>query len=440
MNKERLLWLSQALFFLGFFTCTWDRLAYLDLFGFTLKIQQALFGISFACTIAARRDEGWRALVAPMRENFALCFIGLVAFYGLSTFWSSFHLKTFLYTGWLFFNLATIWWNAQLLVPSLTVDRIVRVVWAAICFHSAIILIDNFAFQYGYRNGFIGFNQDEYLRWGVSRPHAFANEPSFIASFLSLGIIYSFAVFFQRKKVWQWLLPALLCFLGLATTTSRTGLICTVGGLGLVFLFDFHKRGLIPWRPVRIILGVAVAAASVLYISTPQKQKEAINNTLVASVARGQDGSKDARMAALSKAYSLFTDTGGLGVGLGASYNHWVLIHPDDPNRAAADDGEAGHELIMSIWGQVLAEGGIIGFALFAAAIFFLVRDTKRGWWERGTPILTATLVSEIIFCVFIGFLVGNIARGDIWVWFAIWSATVRLAGNRPAQDSLANA
>lgn len=418
MNRVPWLRAGAVLFLLGLFTCTWDLLLRLDIGGITLKAHQGLFFLSLLCALIGRRREGF-ALLAPLRAGFPVSILLLALYYAIGTSWSYFPLKSFLYAGWLVFNLCVVWWNVQLLAPSLTRESLVKTLWAALCFNGIVILVDQIAYQFGYTRGLIGFNQDYILRWGVSRPHAFASEPSFVATFFALGLVFVFPAFLRKPSV-KTALAYAFCVLAMVVTTSRTGILTLGIGWILVLSLEAGKRSL-PWKRLsQIAVGVLVAAGAI-FLTLPTAQKDKINHLLVAGAFNSNEGSGSARLNALRNGVVLARETHWLGVGLGASYRYWELTRPEDKNILPAD-GSLGHELIMSIWGQLIAEGGLPAVLLYLTAAFFLLLRLFRAWRQGDDPYAAGSLVAAFLFFTVIAFLLGNIARGDVWIWFALWT------------------
>ena len=424
--KNKFLKFGAIFFLLGLFTCTWDRILFLDVGKFTFKIQQLFFGLAFLCSIAGRWRDGWGALVAPWKGAFPLCIAGLGIYYFLTVPWSFFPLKSFCYAGWLFYNLLTVWGSAHLLSSTLSQNRLRMALWATLLFHSAILWIDYFAYQFGFKTGLIGFNQDEVLHWGISRPHAFASEPSYIATFLILSLF--FLVSFSDKKIpsKEELAGGFFGLVALVFTSSRTGFLSLALGMGLLFFLSRWRERKVPWKKILVGIAGVLLALTIQLLVTPANQNKIINESLISSVLKGKDGSGNSRLQAHLDAAQMALDSKGLGVGLGASYRYW---NHKKGLVAESADSDYGHESVMSIWGQLLAEGGLPGLILYGLAGFFLVSALWENWKLHPSRNSVGALVAATMFFCFIAFWLGNIARGDVWVWFAIWG---RIATDPP--------
>ena len=138
--------------------------------------------------------------------------------------WSAFPLKSFLYSCWLLFDIGMVWLSTQILFRRLGAVWFARLIFGTLLFLSGIILMDYAAYPFGYRGGLIGFNQDIILNLMVSRPHAFASEPSYAAAYLALGLftIGPFLLRNSKRKPLAALGLSMIAFAAIATT-SRSG-------------------------------------------------------------------------------------------------------------------------------------------------------------------------------------------------------------------------
>jgi hypothetical protein len=422
--NEKILKFSSLFFLFGFFTCTWDLLFKVDLYGFTLKIHQGFFGISFLLAFWGNGKQRFSILLASIKHKFAICALLLFAYYLLSSPFSFFPKKSFFYSLWFFYNFLTIWLTAQWIAPMVQKQWLRISVWVTLVFHSLVVLIDHLAYQFGHTSGFVGFNQDQILLWGVSRPHAFASEPSYIATFFCLSILFLYG-FLIRANPWQYIPLNILSFMALFATGSRTGLLGLALGSGFLIGIESWRRKKVPILPALVILILFGLSSAIIYFSVPKKQIENINKNLVGSVVTGTDGSGNARLRALGIANELLKDSNYLGVGMGASYRYWVeKTRPPLEETVGSDHGK---EVIMSIWGQLLAEGGIPGILIYFGMAVFMILSLWKIWLVNPDSLVTGALVSSVVYFFFIALWIGNVARGDIWVWFAVWSLITKL-------------
>ncbi len=411
------------LFSAGIFACTWDTLLTLELSGFTFKSYQLFFALSLGAVFAERKQEGL-ALLSPLGKPFAACMLLLAGIQmGLAP-WSAFPLKSFLYSGWLIFDVLTIWLTAQHLARTIPLERFMPVVWGTMLFLSLIVLIDHTAYKFGYIGGLIGSNQDAYLHWGVSRPHAFSFEPSYLACFLSLGLVmFGNEAFRQSKRKGHFWLGLFLVVFAVIGTTSRTGLVSIVGGILTVLALQAMLGRRVQWRTLGIVLATSLFASAAFFVLTPPAQRVAGAKFLLGSILEGKDGSGNARMRAFALAYRFASETNWVGTGMGASYRYFLehggtdLLTPDPISLA-----NSGNEVIMSTWGQLMAEGGIHSLLLYATASFFLLLGLFQAWKRDDATVQLGSLAAALVFFGFTAFFLGNICRGDVWVWYALWS------------------
>lgn len=416
--KNRFQLPSLVLFFLGIFTCTWDLFLTIDLGGLTFKIHQLFFGCSFLCTIFSLKKDFWAVLYERMAScHFSLCLLGLLLYYAITAPFSFFPLKSALYAIWILYNFLTIWVNGMLLRDLIQKKWLKDLVWLSLVTNALVVLIDHGAYQLGFSGGFLGFNQDPILKWGLSRPHSFAMEPSYIATFFALSIIFLYGYLLETRP-WRNVPLNVLSFLAIFATGSRTGMVSLGIGATFLLVLDSCRKMRISWIHVIATLLLFSTSSGILYLVTPAKQRETFNKSLVTSIPQGRDGSANTRLKAHGYALQMAKDTGGIGVGLGASFRYWMETKP--VYVVDKYDGY-GHELIMSIWGQLLAEGGVPAVLFFFLAGFFMVKKLWIAWRVNPEPLTLGALVSAFVFFSFISFWIGNVARGDMWVWFFIW-------------------
>ena len=414
-----------ALFAAAFFLSPLDLALTLKAAGFTLKAYQGL-SLLCAATLLWRslRDGRLERHLAPLRRAFALAALALAFFYlGISP-WSAFPAKSFLYSCWLLFDITALWLSVQLLFDEAPAEFFAQTAFLTLLFTSVVILIDYAAYPFGYGGGLVGFNQDAVTHLGVSRPHAFTSEPSYAASFLCLGFltVAPFRYRHARRKALTGAGLAVIMF-ALVATTSRSGWAALAFGLGLLAILPILGGKRIPWRTILPFFGAVPVVVAVFLFTMPRTQRENLQSTFVTKVFQGNDSSGNSRLKALRLSVDYAWDTHGIGTGLGASYRYYKDHGGYD---SAALEGfnprQFGNEVIMSTWGQLLAEGGPVALLLYGLAGFFLVRALLRAWKKTNSTLAYGSLVATIVFFFFSAFLLGNVCRGDVWVWFGLWS------------------
>jgi O-antigen ligase len=408
----------------GLFTCTWDLLLKAEVGGFHLKFYEPMFLLGFLTLAAANYKRG-ADFFLPLRAPFAIAMLCLAGFYMGVSPWSAFPIKSFLYSAWLVFDVLAIWLAGQHLARVIPLRNFHLVLWSAMLLLSAIILIDNTAYHLGRRQGLIGYNQDFYTNLGVSRPHGFTNEPSFAAAFLCLGLFtIGIPMISSSRRRWLTGLGAGITVLALIVTTSRMGWISLAYGCLLYFFLPALGGRKVKWKAFGVLALAVPVLAGVFYVATPSAQIDVLKEKFIGSVFHGNDSSGNSRLQAYKLGYQMAVDTKGLGSGLGASYKYYRDHGGSDSSQIDAFNPHYyGSELIMSTWGQLMAEGGVAALLLFLLAAFFLCRDLYRRWKHDDSPATLGALTASIVFLSFMAFWMGNLSRGDIWIWYALWSA-----------------
>jgi O-antigen ligase len=424
-------------FALGFFTCTWDLLLTVSAGGFHFKAHQGFFLLAFLFALREVGRAGFADFFRPLSRPFSRFMLFLLLYYACTTIESAFPLKSALYCVWFGFQLGCLWLTAQYLARAGMIQALIRVAWATLLFLSAVILIDHVAYRFGYIGGFIGNNQDIILRWGTSRPHAFSSEPSYAAAFLALGVLTlaGHVISFSRKKGLAGL-GTLLILTALAITTSRTGWISLGLGVALLVAIPLCFGRKLPLRKIALASAVGALAMLAFFFSTPASQRSALHQKFVSSLFSGQDGSGNARLRAYREAWKMAQETHWIGTGLGASYRYYIQhggVDPTDLNAMAIK--HYGNEIIMSTWGQLLAEGGLPAILLFVLAGWALLRELLRRWKENYSALALGSLVAALVWFGFSAWWLGNICRGDIWVWYGLWGAVAAGVAARPRES-----
>ncbi|MCO5142619.1 MAG: O-antigen ligase family protein [Oligoflexia bacterium] len=305
----------------------------------------------------------------------------------------------------------------------ITKRQIHNLVFYTASFLSIVVIIDHIGYQFGYTTGLIGFNQDAILKWGISRPHAFSSEPSYIASFLSISIFFVCPEVIKRKSFTSIILTAIMC-LAVFSTTSRTGWVSIV--LGSIYLIFFYLRDLkkIPWKVLFVSILSIFTFLILSYYITPEKQKKRFHHELLNPILTWDDGSHKARVRSQLMAWKIAKETNFIGTGLGASFLYWVSNNEVDRGEKEKNEtltSDRGKEVIMSTWGQLLAEGGIFALLLYLSSAIIIIKKLMQNKDYLYDNQKMGALVSSLLFFTFITLFLSNIARGDVWVWIALW-------------------
>jgi hypothetical protein len=419
--------IPQSFFALGFFTCTWDLLLKVDAGGFTLKAHTVFFALCFLSLFFLDAKASWQSCRRALQNRFFQIFLAVSIFYGTSTLWSAYPLKTFFYSGWLGFHLLVIGFSLQILHTRVSSQFLVNMVWVTALFLSAILMLDSIAYQFGWRGGLIGWNQDVLLNWGISRPSAFSSEPSYVASFLSTAVLFLAPSYLYEKIRPVPLFGLFLIVVGVFLTTSRTGLLAIFLGGGVYLFCYVAMKGKIPWRGIGISIASFVLLFTTFWFLLPEKQQKKFYHELIFPIVGWHDASHLARLRSIGIAWEIAKETRFVGTGMGASFTYWLQksdVQVDRKNEELEEalTSDRGKELIMSTWGQALAEGGFLIVFLFGAAAYWLSSRLYRHWKYTIAPVMLGCFLSSLIFFVFTAFWLGNFARGDVWVWYALWN------------------
>lgn len=413
------------LFALAFFFSSWDFTASVDAGGFTFKLYQGFF-LAGGITLAWRhlRAGAIDSYLAPLRQPFALAMLSLGLFSLGMAPWSAFPLKSFLYSCWLLFDVTALWLSVQLLFREVPEELFARVAFGTILFLSAVILIDYAAYPFGYRGGLIGHNQDIVLNLMISRPHAFSSEPSYAASYLCLGLFTTAPYWFRRaRRRWLAMLGILLVGFAIVATTSRSGWASLAMGVALLVILPVLRGRRLPWKPVAAAAVAIPALVAIFLATTPKAQLENLHTSLISGLLHGNDSSGTSRMKALELAGQIARETHGVGSGIGASYRYFKEHNGFDYNfQEAFNQRMYGNEVIMSTWGQLLAEGGVVGTLLYLLAAILMLVSLWRAWAGTDSLLAYGSIAGAAVFFFFMAIWLGNVCRGDMWVWFALWS------------------
>ncbi len=421
---------------LGFFFINFDLALKWEIHGFSFKLSYALFLAAWIATLVERwRGSGFAKMLESERQHalsFPWLFPSLLVIYALAgAAFSLVPLKSFAYSFWLLFDVVVVAGTAAYL--GRTNRFSLRVFYyylaALILFTGGVIIVDQLGYYAGHVDGLIGFNQDSLLHWGVSRPHAFAGEPSYAAALLCLGVVFLLKeILFRREYLPQWLsiLGSLVGFIALVFTTARSGWLSFAFTLILMLVaVVLHFRENI--KRIGITFGAAVVIVIAFVVFTPSTQRKVLNNNLVSSVIKMKDGSGNARLHSMLYGWVMARETNFLGVGLGANYAYWTRMKEANTYSGELAQDEYGKEAVMSSWAQVLAELGITGVLLYLGFAISLISLLLKKLVAFNSPIHGVAVLAAVVFFTFSAHWLSNICRTDIWVWFAFWGVIARL-------------
>lgn len=443
---------------LGFACITFDRFLNVEvgtgLTSVTLKISFLLFLVAFLLTCGSMVGEnGIRAAFSRYFGIFrARPWIFTLPLLLYSTAIASFAplpTKAFLYSGWLGFDLVAIVATGLILFgndPEASGRS--TVVWfrylaASVLVLGTVVHIDYFAHFLGYKSGLIGYNQGNNSWYINSRPHAFSYEPSYLALYFACAIPYLVFDSQISKR------PALPRFLAIAAfVVAMNVMLFTFARSVIIFLFllltfllfYLYRAGKLP-RVGLGKLGLSVAVALGIMIAlTPRQQLRAVYEIMVYRAFTGFDASLSTRFDSYPTTWEIVRDTKMRGIGAGSSYYYWYYNldgkSESPPIEQASPDqpGETGRQKIQSLWLEVLAENGLLGFLAYLGFALTFIAAAYRAMRVSRSGIAYIAFASVTTFFLFMAHWLPNVSRSDVWVWFTIWGASlVNLPTSRPA-------
>lgn len=197
---------------------------------------------------------------------------------------------------------------------------------------------------------------------------ALLGNPNDVGSFLVPGLIATTAWILATKRVAARLLLtplALLMIGGIAASRTRGALLGAAAGLAVLAIVRWRVRALL-WIAAAAVVAGLVAAASPAVVG---KVFESPVEVLLSG-----------RAMAFASAWRMFTESPLFGVGPGcfvhAYFDHAIAVQPSMIEYAIAGRqlmfGEAHNDHL-----QLLAETGLIGYALFLASLVTLIAVSR---------------------------------------------------------------
>lgn len=402
----------------GLVSC--DHLLSFEFFGFTIKIFYFSFLASFLCIssylVSKHKISGLILRLYQFFTKTPFLFAGILI--GLQFFLSGFSVvsyKSYAYSLWLLFDVGIVASSIYLIAQTLPKDAICEMglgyLKGSAFLLSMITIIDFIAYFYGYKNGLIGYNQDKDLHWGLSRPHAFSYEPSYLGMFLGLCFIQILSFAMEKKRGWtNWITLSLVIsvFLLLFSRSAIVSLLLTAS-----VLFFFYRKKIAGSSLLKIILGFIFVVTTAYYMF-PERQKILLRDRLITTLVQRNDGSGLSRIRSMATGWEIGRQSHLIGVGPGASFAYYIKYVD-----VGVEKFSLGAEVIMSVWAETFAETGLIGLILtlcFAIALIFRLWAAKiKDGFVLGA--LSNSLVFFLVSCHFFG----NIPRTDLWAWSAFW-------------------
>ncbi len=296
----------------------------------------------------------------------------------------------------------------------------------------------------------------------TNRISGMAYEPSWLAGEIStiyLPWLFAWLLTGQRVTRFKWLEPVLIVCAGLLllATFSRGGLL-TVAATSLLtlllvgrrqmsdlwrwFISGFRRGRELIWRLGVVVLVLLAVGGALLFLS----QKGYITRLWSSRATTVQDfliqNSAGSRAAYIVGAFSAYEEHPWTGVGLGASgfyiYSHlpdWALTTVPDIARQLSPDNVL-YPNPKNLYVRLLAETGLVGFALFLAFQFSLLGDALAAL-RQGSPMaryLGIAAVFTWLALIFYNMTQDSLAIPNLWINLGMMVGITGLAA-RPRTD-----
>ena len=249
-------------------------------------------------------------------------------------------------------------------------------------------------------------------------------DPNELAAVLVVGLLLSAALTVVRSVPGPIRVCAmgagLLCVVGIALSLSRGGLLA----LGVALLIGVFVAG--RWRVHMTALTVIVAVGTVSYFAAYASPQALQRITTV----QGGSGRSDIWRVGwrMVEAHPI------QGVGAGnfplVSVNYLLRPGTITASRYIIDNPKVAHNMYLN----VLAEGGIVGAALFFGILGFALRCYQLAWRElrrsrdRDLEILAYALFIGLVGFLTASFFLSEEVNKQLWILVALAPALLRLA------------
>ena len=235
-------------------------------------------------------------------------------------------------------------------------------------------------------------------------------DPNMTASFIMVGVIFSFAILlFGKTKKWEKLFlitSIILSFIGIFSTFSRSGLLTVILGVFLLFFFIKNKKLIL-----LVLLGVMATILGFIFLS-PYGEFLTSRSLSIFDVMK--DPSIKVRIYMAVSSIWMFIDYPLLGIGFrGYPMLYDFYIHPEAPQILLYV--KESHTL----WTTLLAELGIIGFTI---VVLWFVRVFKDSFKLTRSLTDFKGVMAIGAFVMFLSFNINFIFYGNMFPHFnLIW-------------------
>lgn len=244
--------------------------------------------------------------------------------------------------------------------------------------------------------GFLLANALVHLFFPVTFLSMLVNEKANLFLYFTLGLPFLVWDFLKdgRRMVSRWLSGITVAMGAVATLLFNQRFYLTAILLSVAAIFGFFLYKRIRMRRAlflgSLLAGWALAAGLGLLLLLNREQ------TLLLLLESERSALGARLVGNLSLTWQALRDTRGLGIGLGISDLHGV-------------------------WTRVLAESGVVGFALYLAFFINVLIDLYRVRRSSRVVVSNVSLVSVGAFLALVSHSVENPYGSYVWVWYSLW-------------------
>lgn len=273
--------------------------------------------------------------------------------------------------------------------------------------------------------------QQWWINDSLPRSNGFSFEPSYFATYLLPGwVLMAFLLQTQSRLIqrrWQLYLLFTIVTIAMVVSSSRMGLAM----MGVYFVYFPVKvfwgavRGRAYSRPIAYsAVGIAGVAALLILIFATGTEKLFLEGTGFAGTT---SHSTEIRLNDLEDTLSVFAQSPLLGYSLGGVAPAIASYRGNSADTLSEVQRHEG----MSIFAEVLAASGIIGFLPFLAYMLLLAIAPLRlaaSVFDREQRLILIGLTVAFIFQLVLLQLNQNVLRPYFWIHIAILSAAYSVA------------
>lgn len=268
----------------------------------------------------------------------------------------------------------------------------------------------------------IPFIVDRWLGGLLVRVNAFSYEPSYFSTYMLLGLVYAGSLMhcsseFRRDRLTQWAFG--LAGLSIVLSVSRMGWI--VAAFFPMLLVLLRRGEVLAYCKVHRVLAIAVVASLCAVLVALMLTTDLTFLFQGLGFFGHAAASRDVRLNELNETLCIFTRSpligygiGGIPSAIGALYGYTVT------NNMMAKYFEG-----MSVFAQMLAAGGVVGFVLLMVYFGQLLVRAYRCAYEGPLPVIAKSLALSLIFEFVILQMNQNILRAYLWYAIAFLSAVL---------------